>query len=85
MGVWVNKLHPAAAHNSSSLVHVDGSTLSGNVNVPAEFLAKSMRRFQIGGRSKSMAMTLAPKANNTKSGPMADPAPSKTKYWFETF
>lgn len=42
-----------------------------------------MSLFQMLGRSRSTAMTLAPNAISTKKGPMADPAPKRTKYRFE--
>mmetsp|Transcript_11500 Transcript_11500/g.30335 ORF Transcript_11500/g.30335 Transcript_11500/m.30335 type:complete len:212 (+) Transcript_11500:930-1565(+) len=80
LGVCVNKLQPACAYISSSRAHVSGATPIGNVNEPLDSFAIPIRRFQIFGRSKSTATTLAPSAISTRNGPIAEPAPSRTKY-----
>ena len=53
--------------------------LQGKVSFPHEFSAIPISRFHTAGTLMSTAITLAPSASRMGSGPIAAPAPRRTK------
>mmetsp|Transcript_6221 Transcript_6221/g.20310 ORF Transcript_6221/g.20310 Transcript_6221/m.20310 type:complete len:225 (+) Transcript_6221:790-1464(+) len=79
LGASASRLPPATAAISSSDADAGSFSLVGMIRVPGELRAIAMRRVQMGARSRSTPMTVAPAARSSGQGPMAEPAPRRTK------